>query len=93
MIEVGVVQRAARECSLDDHELVDRTEEWRRIAMRAESRRTEEGRVVATYPKDDALLRDIRRLIAAEAECCPSMRFAVEELPDRVVVELAVPTD
>ena len=92
MRELSVIpplgQSGAVACSLDDAALAARTEEWRRIAARAESRRTEPGRVIATYPKDDSLLEDIRRLIAAEAECCPSMKFTVDEQADQVVVEL-----
>lgn len=96
MRELSVIpplgQSGAVACSLDDADLAARTEEWRRIAERAESRRTEPGRVVATYPKDERLLADIRRLIAAEADCCPSMKFTVEEQADRIVVELEVAT-
>ncbi len=94
MRELSVIQSgidaSALGCSLDDQELAARTEQWRKVSARAQSRRTAPGRVVATYPKDDKLLGEIRRLIAAEAECCPSMQFTVDEQPDRVVVELRV---
>ncbi len=94
MRELSVIQSGAMAgalgCSLNDEELATRTEDWRRIAARAESRHTEKGRVIATYPKDEQLLDDIRRLIAAEADCCPSMQFIVKEQPDRIVVELRI---
>jgi hypothetical protein len=52
-----------------------------------------EGGIVSTYPQDQEVLDQLRRLIAAEAECCAFMRFNVQEGADEVVVELRVPED
>jgi hypothetical protein len=80
-------------CSLNGPQLVERIRDWGEVASRAQTRHVEKGRIVSTYPKDDQLLADLRRLIAAEAECCPFMAFNVEEGPAQVVVELRVPDD
>lgn len=80
-------------CTLSGSELGERIMEWRHIASHATSRHVEKGRVVSTYPPDRRLLQQLRRLIAAEAQCCPFMRFNVEERPDQVEVELRVPDD
>ena len=78
-------------CSLSGSELGDRVREWQQIASRATSRRVEETCIVSTYPRDEQLLKQLRDLIAAEAECCSFMRFDVQERPDEVVVRLSVP--
>src|SRR4029450_7474861 len=39
-------------CTLDGPDLVNRIEEWREVVARAKTRRVEDGRVVAVYPKD-----------------------------------------
>jgi MerR family copper efflux transcriptional regulator len=80
-------------CSLSGPELVERIREWGQVASHATSRHVEKGRIVSTYPLDQQLLQRLRRLIAAEAECCPFMQFNVEEGPDKVEVELRVPED
>ena len=80
-------------CSLSGPDLVERIREWGHVASHATSRHVEKGRIVSTYPPDQQLLRQLRKLIAAEAECCPFMQFTVEEGPDQVEVELRVPED
>jgi hypothetical protein len=80
-------------CGLSGPELSERIKEWGQVASRATSRHVEKGRILSTYAPDQQLLQQLRRLIAAEAECCPFMRFNVEEGPDEVVVELRVPED
>ena len=78
---------------MNGHDLVERIEEWGQVTSRATSRHVERGRIVSTYPPDRDLVQQLRRLIAAEAECCTFMRFTVDERPDEVVVELRVPED
>ena len=78
-------------CSLSGAEFGARAAEWARVTSRAIDRRVEDGRIVSTYPRDPSLLEQIRKLIAAEAECCPFMQFGVEEGADHVTVELNVP--
>jgi hypothetical protein len=80
-------------CSLSSPELAERIREWGEVASRATSRHVDKGRIVSTYPLDSQLLLQLRRLIEAEAECCPFMQFSVEEGPDQVEVELRVPDD
>jgi hypothetical protein len=78
-------------CSLQGPELLDRIEAWRDVVARATSRGIENDRVVAVYPKDARLLRRLRELVAAEAECCSFLLFDVEETPDAIVTELRLP--
>jgi hypothetical protein len=80
-------------CSLSGPELVERIREWGWVASQATGRHVEKGRIVSTYPPDQGLLGQLRKLIAAEAECCPFMQFKVDEGRDQVVVELRVPDD
>ena len=80
-------------CSLAGDELVGRIREWTQVTARATSRHVEKGRIVSTYPIDEELLRRLRELIAAEAECCSFMQFEVKEGPDQVTVELRVPDE
>jgi hypothetical protein len=78
-------------CTLEAAELGDRLRAWSEVLPRASTRRTEDGRVVATYPKDAELLSRLRELIAAEANCCSFLDFRLEERPDAIVVELRLP--
>lgn len=80
-------------CSLGGDELIERLGQWAHVASQATSRHVEKGRIVSTYPADEDLLRRLRELIAAEAECCSFMKFEVTEGPDGVVVELRVPDE
>jgi hypothetical protein len=80
-------------CTLEEAELGARIEAWRQVVARATSRRIEDGRVVATYPKDARLLARLRELIAAEAECCSFLRLDLHETPDAIVTELRIPDD
>jgi hypothetical protein len=80
-------------CSLSGPDLVQRIGEWAHVASQATSRHVEKGLIVSTYPPDRRFLQELRKLIAAEAECCPFMHFKVEEGPGQVVVELRVPDE
>ncbi len=80
-------------CSLSGPDLIERIAAWGRVAARATSRAVEPGRIVSTYPPDPLILRELRALIAAEADCCSFMQFKVEEGADQVVVELRVPDE
>lgn len=83
----------AQACSLSGPDLVERMAEWGRVASQATTRHVEPGRIVSTYPPDQRLLQQLRKLIAAEADCCSFMHFDVDEGPDEVVVDLRVPED
>jgi hypothetical protein len=80
-------------CTLEGPDLVERIEAWREVAALATTRRVEDGRVVALYPKDPRILVRLRELIAAEAECCAFLRFDVDETPDAIVTELRLPDE
>jgi hypothetical protein len=80
-------------CTLDGPDLVNRIEAWREVVARAKTRRVEDGRVVAVYPKDAQILDRLRELVAAEAECCSFLRFSVEETPDAILTELRLPEE
>ena len=88
-----MVNQETLACSLAGDELIERLGEWSTVASQATSRHVEEGRIVSTYPPDEDLIRRLRALIAAEAECCSFMEFHVKEGPDQVVVELRVPDE
>lgn len=82
---------AASTCSLDPDALAERLDAWRRVTARATRRRIDGVTITATYPKDPQLLADLRRLVAAEAECCSFLRFTVEENADHILSELRLP--
>jgi hypothetical protein len=88
-----MTKEEALACSLSGPELMERMRQWGHVVSQATSRHVEEGRIVSTYPPEQQLLQQLRKLIAAEAECCSFMRFNVEEGPDEVVVELRVPEE
>ena len=80
-------------CTLSGPELAERIREWGQVAAHATSRRVEKSRIVSTYPRDDELLQQLEKLIAAEAECCPFMEFAIDLGQEEFEVELRVPDD
>ncbi|HYV60916.1 MAG TPA: hypothetical protein VFA62_12670 [Acidimicrobiia bacterium] len=80
-------------CSLDGTALTQRLDDWRQVMARATTRRVEEGRVVASYPKDPELRDRLRELIALERECCSFLQFDVDERPDEIVTELRLPEE
>ncbi len=80
-------------CSLSGPELAERVREWSAVTSRATSRIVEKGKVTATYPRDAGVVAEIRRLIAAEASCCPFMTFDLTERADSIEVVLTVPED
>ena len=78
-------------CTLGGPELVQRIDEWRQVAARATSRTLTGNTVVSVYPRDPALLGELRRLIEAEKDCCSFMHFEIDERSDDVVVISASP--
>ena len=73
-------------CTLDPASLVERLVAWREVRELALTRRSEPGRVEATYPL--SVLPQLERLIAAEAECCSFLKFELRASDD--IVELMV---
>ena len=80
-------------CTLPGPARLDRRREWERVASRATGRTVEDDAVVLTYPPDEGLVEELRRLIESEAECCPGMDFRLTEVRDEGVVEVRIPKD
>jgi hypothetical protein len=80
-------------CSLEGSELLARIQRWQEVTKRATSRRIEDNRILATYPNDTQLLRQLRELMDAEAACCSFLEFSLDEKSDRIVTELRFPDD
>ena len=80
-------------CTLGGPELIERIAEWAEVSKNALSRRVEAGRITSIYPWDDEVVGRLRRLIAAEADCCSGMEFTLTERGDRLEVELRVPDE
>ena len=80
-------------CTLDASELVERIAEWREVSSQAISRSVEAEKITSRYPSDPELLKRLRQLIAAEAECCAFLRFTIQEGEHQTVVELAFPAE
>ena len=78
-------------CTLRGPELLERFQEWKRVASRAESRVVQDNALIAVYPADPPLLAELRRLIEAEKDCCAFLAFHVEEKGDRAIVRMEVP--
>ncbi|HEY7874633.1 MAG TPA: hypothetical protein VIG64_05880 [Actinomycetota bacterium] len=71
--------------------MADRVSAWREVCVRAISREEHGTTITATYPSDPALIRRLRELIAAEAECCSFLTFTLEEGPREAVLHLEFP--
>jgi hypothetical protein len=80
-------------CTLEGKELEERVRAWSEIASQARDRKFEPGRIVSVYPRDAALLMRLEQLIAAEAECCPFLKFNIEDGDDSITVELRLPEE
>lgn len=80
-------------CTLTANDLVERVAAWRNLSSRALSRDVQHDRIVSVYPSEQGVLRTLRGLIAAEAECCAFLKFIVKEGPDETVVELSFPPE
>ena len=88
-----MAENDALACSLDGPELLERLAAWKQLSSHALTRRLEPGLVVTTYPRDEAVLRELRELVAAEAKCCSFLQFEIEEGRDLVTVELRAPSE
>ena len=85
--------RPALAFTLEGTELLDQIRAWQQVVSRAITRRVEGSRVIATYPKDEQLLEQLRTLIATEAICCSFLEFTVDERPDHVLTDLRLPDE
>lgn len=80
-------------CTLESDEMVARVAEWREVSSHALSRTVEANRITSVYPPDAQLLKRLRNLIAAEAECCSFLEFSIRTESDRTIVLLSFPED
>lgn len=80
-------------CSLTGPRRAQRIKEWAALTAHATSQRQGPNRIISTYPAEKEIVEELRRLIAAEAECCSFMKFDVHETPSLVRVELTVPEE
>lgn len=76
-------------CALPADEFSHRLRAWREVSNRALSRTVGTGRASSTFPR--SVLEDLEPLIAAEAKCCPSLTFDVQERGEIVEMELNFP--
>lgn len=80
-------------CTLSPTEVVERVAQWKAVAAEVLGRRSEPGKVVSVYPRRDDVTANIRKLIEAEARCCPFLSFDLREGKDMVEVELRYPPE
>ncbi|HEV3471876.1 MAG TPA: hypothetical protein VG408_01545 [Actinomycetota bacterium] len=80
-------------CTLEATEMVERIAAWREISSKAISRDVAPDRITSVYPSDPDIVRRLRALIEAEAECCTFLRFTIEERSAETTVQLSFPED
>src|SRR5688572_12394719 len=92
-MELPMARADTNGCTLDANGLTERVAEWRDVSAHAISRTVEPEKITSIYPSDLRLLKRLRDLIAAEAECCTFLSFTIQEDERHTVVELAFPPD
>jgi hypothetical protein len=77
-------------CALSPEALAERLEEWAAVEREGlvSSGREPGGRVLRFRP-DPALRRELERLVAAEAECCPTLGLRLDEEPGALVLRVS----
>jgi DNA-binding transcriptional MerR regulator len=80
-------------CSLSPDALEHRLAEWRSWADAATSIERNEATVRLTFEADPDSVGAVARLCAAEASCCPSVRFALDISEVGLVVTASSPGD
>ena len=78
-------------CSLTPERLTERLALWSSLAREALSRSSGPSTITTTYPR--GVRPRLEALIAAEAECCPSLNFGVRARGDVLEVELRFPPE
>ena len=81
-------------CSLDDAQLAERRAEWQAVARGAlvESHERPGGHT-SVYRGDDATVRALDALVAAERECCPDIEWRLERDGDLIRLEVTFPSE
>ena len=79
-------------CSLGADELADRADRWRELAERGLISTSEtEGGALQRYRRDEVVERELRELIALEAECCPFLELRLGRQGDELLLEVSGP--
>jgi hypothetical protein len=79
-------------CKLSGDEFAERTARWRTLAEHGliTAEKTDRG-AVQRYRWDEPVERELRELIALEAECCSFLDLRVERQADELVLEVTGP--
>ena len=81
-------------CSLDAADYAARRQQTAEIARDAlRSREPAEGGVHLTFAATDATERELRDVIAAEADCCSFLRFALDRDGETLRLNVTGPAD
>ena len=81
-------------CSLPATEMAARQEDTANLARAAlRSRDPVDGGVRLTFSADAATERTLRELIAAEAQCCPFLRFDLAREDDALRLDVTGPAE
>jgi len=80
-------------CTLDSASVGDRVTEWRQVVGQATGRAALENGVALELPPDPALLAEVSRLAAAEADCCAFFDFTVRITNAGVRFEVRAPDE
>src|ERR687891_2761066 len=81
-------------CALSPDDLRDRSGEWRSLSDRALLDVTQEaGRLTARYRAEKGIAARLAKLIEAEKECCPFLRFEMTHHEETVSVVLTYPPE
>ena len=81
-------------CSLGADALAERIAAWRALADGALlSRSAADGAVTAVYARRPGVERELRRLVAAEAECCGFLDLRLATGTDTVTLRASAPPE
>ena len=81
-------------CTLSADEYAARRDDIARIARDAlRSREPLDGGARLTFAASDDTARDLRAVIAAEAECCSFLRFELQREADELRLDVTGPDD
>ncbi|MFF2955901.1 heavy metal-responsive transcriptional regulator [Kitasatospora sp. NPDC057965] len=78
-------------CTLGGAELGERTEQWRRLAGRAERRGGIADGLCLSFPADTELAGEVAALAAAEQGCCAFLDFTLHLTPTALQLDVRAP--
>ena len=81
-------------CSLTAGSLAERLAEWRAVKAEALISESAVGNTItARYAGREGVIERLRALVAAEADCCPSLVFDLAEEDDAIRLAVTTPGD